>query len=92
MRRCPCHQRSRPRHDLLAVASALPASLFDEHDLATDVPVGMQRRRVDGSIDGIARTLDDGDDALEEVILGLRWDLLGRSADQRVLGWNRAHF
>ena len=66
--------------------------MFDEHELAADVPVGMQRSRIDRSIDGTARTFDDGDDPLKEVILGLRWALLGRSADLRVLGWNRAHF
>ncbi|MBL9006274.1 MAG: hypothetical protein JNJ46_18615 [Myxococcales bacterium] len=66
--------------------------MLDEHDLATDVSVGMQRRRVDGSIDGTTRTFDDGDDALKEMILRLGRALLWRGVDERVLGWNRVPF
>jgi hypothetical protein len=66
--------------------------LLDEHDLATDVPVGMQRRGIDGSIDGAASTFDDGDDALKEVILRLRWALRGRGSDKRVLGFSWVRF
>ena len=52
----------------------------------------MQRRRVDGSVDGTARMLDDGHDALKEMILRLGRALLWRGVDERVLGWNRVPF
>ena len=68
--------RGQPLDDLLAVARALLAGLLDLDDLAADLPVGLDHRRVDGAGDLVPGPLEDLCDSFVELVIGHGFALL----------------